>query len=130
MANLIALSAEILNDPLSRNYSAMSTSEIATSLNLKNIQSNRSFVTGQEVADGIDGTEYVALSDAQKSLVVSLTRADSLDPFGFLQVVFVDVFGGTSNTISALAALRVEQISRADELDLGTVTEGDVGITK
>ena len=50
---------------------------------------------------------------------------DNLNPFGIEATIFNNVFGA-SNTITALQAARIEQISRATELSLGHVKVGHV----
>ena len=58
---------------------------------------------------------------------VSFCDRDSIDPSASANVDFVKfIFGNTGATITALIAARNESISRAEELGLGTVTEGDV----
>ena len=63
----------------------------------------------------------------QLKTVINFTLQRSIDPFGFGQTVFIDIFGGGSQTITNLAAARVESVSRAKEIGWGdAVNEGDI----
>lgn len=112
------LKDEIQIDPLNRGYSAMNKEEIVISMNTPNRPRNKTSMTGREVMDQIDETEYNGLSDTLKGQFLALVSGDSLDPFGFAKNVIVGIFSGSSNTVSNLQAAREEQISRAQELGL------------
>ena len=119
-----SLKIEVDTDPLGRGYSGMSDSEVTTSLNTVDRQRNRELMSGVEIASAIVESEYVGLTAAQKDRLVGFTNLEGVDPFGFGVVVFKDVFGGGSGTISALAAARVETVSRAAELALPNIKVG------
>ena len=70
--------------------------------------------------------EYDALSADKKAQFLGLTSSDDLDPFGLDANVIKDIFGVGSATVTALAAARIEIVSRSVELGLGKVGEGDV----
>ena len=125
--DITALAAELTTDELLRGYAAMTDQEAADSLNdTIDRDRNRTTMTGREVAAEIDDAEYDALTDVKKAQILSLTSGDDIDPFGFGAFVTKDVFGVGSNTVAALAAARVETVSRADELSLGVVYAGHV----
>jgi len=102
----------------------------AGELNAKNRSKNRTSMSGSEILNAIDKTEFNALTAANKQLVWDLLHLGTLNPFGIEAGLFVDAFGGGSTTITSLAALRKESISRGEELGLGIVTEGDVEIAR
>ena len=79
-------------------------------------------MSGREVMAEIVDAEFDALSDVNKSLIVSLTSSNDLDPFGFAANVIKGIFPG-SLTLAALASVRVETISRAVELGIDPLTE-------
>lgn len=127
MINLRRLKDEIANDPLSRGYFGMTDAEVADDLNTKNRSRNRDTMSGLEVLGEVTNPELDALSDANLQILVSLTSAEDIDPFGPAARIIRKIFGAGSNTLAALAVARVEQVSRAVELDIGNrVREGHV----
>lgn len=121
-----ALAVELAGEhPVTGPYDA-DNATAAEQLNAVNRTHNRTSMTGREVAAEIVDAEYDELSDAKKSHILSLSSGDDIDPFGFAANVVKDVFGADSDTVAALAAVRVETVSRAVELRLGTVYPGHV----
>jgi len=79
-------------------------------------------MTGDELFQQTDPTEFAGLTDVNKQLWVSFTSRAAIDPFAANNVSFVtSIFGGGSDTITALAAARQESISRATELGLSVI---------
>ena len=111
-----ALRAELINDPLTRNYTAMTNQQVVDSLNAVDRTRNRASMTGKEVKDRIDVTEWDARTDAQKQIILALCNRDDLDPFGIDAQIFQDAMAGATNTLAALTSYRVEDISRAQEI--------------
>ena len=97
-------------------------------LNEANITRERLTMSGSEIRSAIDATEYGTLSDAKKSQFLSFTSNDNLDPrSGSMdETIFLDIWAGKAITIAALSTLRNETISRAVELNFGTINTGDV----
>lgn len=126
MSYMSELREEIQNDPLSRGYAGMTDQQIADDLNSKYRSKNKTGVSGKDISDAINSAEYSALSDAQKDRIINFTQRQSVDPFGFAQTVFLDIFAGGSTTIQNLSNIRVESISRADELGWREVKIGHV----
>lgn len=110
------LKTEISSDPLGRGYAGMTDAEVADSLNASNRTRNVALLTGSEVLNAMDRTEYNAKTAGEKALVWDILHLGDLNPFGVEADLMVDVFGIGSNTITALQALRVQSISRAEEL--------------
>ena len=99
----------------------------ADELNAVNRTRNRASMSGDEIFQATDGTQWDALTDAQKTQWLSLCGRDQLDPFAAANVkVVTSIFGGGTATVIALQAARVENISRAEELGLGRVLPGTV----
>lgn len=117
-----ALKSEITNDPLTRGYSGMTDQQLADDLNTVYRTRNRSAMTGKEVKDRIDTTEWSARTDAQKQIILALCNRDDLNPFGIDAQIFQDAMAGATNTLSALNSYRVENISRAEEIFGAVVT--------
>jgi hypothetical protein len=124
--NYTILTAELTGDPLVRGYSGMDDAAAAADLNTAYREQNRTSMTGSEVLNAIDETEYFALADGGKDRVWQLLHLGTLDPFGVEAGVMTQIFGGGSATITALQADRKTLVSRAAELSLGRVRVGDV----
>ena len=122
----VALNSELQTDPLTRGYAAMSDQQAADDLNTVYRTRNRSVMTGKEVKDRIDTTEWASRTDAQKQIILALCNRDDLDPFGIDAQIFQDAMAGATNTLDALNSYRVESISRAEELGFGFVTAANV----
>ena len=124
--NYTILNAEITNDPLTRSYSGMTNAEVATSLNTINRTSQKTSMTGSEVINNVNATEWGALDATQKQTVWDIVHLGNINPYGVEATLLTGVFGAGSTTITALAAARLNSISRATELGLEAVTEGHV----
>src|SRR5210317_2481053 len=122
----VALKSEIVTDPLVRGYSGMTDQEVADDMNTVYRTRNRSVMTGKEVKDRIDVTEWNARTDAQKQLVLAMCNRDDLDPFGIDAQIFQDAMAGATTTLGNLTAYRVESVSRSVELGFGVVTAANV----
>ena len=127
--DLMALSSELTVDPLARGYSGMTYAEIVTSLNTKNRTRVLDTLSSAQIYEAIVPSEFQALTDAQRLLirdVFGLGNSVQVGPSTNARSVLVGILGGGSDSITALAALLEETISRATELGLGIVTEGDI----
>ncbi len=138
-----ALKDELIGDPEGRGYSGMSNQAAADELNSiwadpDTRTRNRTFMTGDEIAQAADPTEFDALDDGSvantpdvKSHWLALCGRTTVDPFGVANVALViSIFGNPSVTRTNLLAARVEDITRADELGLGFVNARDVGYAR
>ncbi len=124
--NLDILKAELLaGHPDTGAYNA-DDAVAATQLNIVNRTRNRATMTGSEVMNAIDKTAFVGLSDANRQMVWDILHLGEINPFGREAELFADIFGVPSDTITALQAARVDNISRATELGLARVREGTV----
>ena len=120
--NIAALKAELTGDPLARGYPAMSDAEAATNLNAVNRERNRTSMSGSEVLNAVDDTEWGALSDADKQTVWNIVHLGDVNPFGVEARLMVSVFDAEeSPTIAALQVARKDPVSRATELGLGLI---------
>jgi len=117
---------EIDVDPLGRGYSGMTSAEIAADLNTEYRSRNVTVMSATEIFQNVDETEYAALTDTQRQAFWGMMGMGTLNPWGQEAEIFIQLFGAGSATITALAAARVEPVSRAAELGLGPVTQGDV----
>lgn len=112
------LKTEIRTDPLGLGYAQMGDKQILASLTNASRERNRVGMTGSELAAVVDSSAYDSLTDAKKLQFLSLVASENIDPFGFAANVVKDIFGAGSATVQALAAARVETISRSDELGI------------
>lgn len=118
------LNNELTIDPLTRGYSEMSDAEAATDLNTVYRDVNKVTMTGSEVLNALDKTEFLALTDANKLKVWDVLHLGAINPFGREADIFVAVFGAGSASILSLNAARKTTVSRAVELGLGFVKVG------
>ena len=136
------LADELSVDPLGRGYSGMSDQAAADDLNSiypspDTRTRNRISMTGDEIAQAADPTEYNALAngsgnstDDQGHWLVLCAR-ETIDPFATANVqLVIAIFGAASATVTTLQALRVESITRAQELGLPVVKVGHVTVAR
>ena len=83
-------------------------------------------MTGTEVINSVKASEFNALTSASQQRIWDTLHLGALNPFGIEATIFTNVFGAGSSTIATLQVLRVESISRSEEIGLGTVAEGQV----
>lgn len=122
------MSYEILKAEIDGNpglYGAMTDQQVVDELNIVNKSQNRTSMTRQEIYENIDPAALSALTSIQLAQL-NLALSDTVDPFGNAAQVFIDVFGGGSQTITNLQAARVDTVSRASQLGLGIVKLGHV----
>ena len=120
------LKTEITDDPLGRGYAGMTDAEIAISLNTANREVNKTLMTASEVLNAIDITEWNALTDAAQQKIWDVLHIGEINPFGVEATIFIAVFGGGSDTITALAVARIIYISRVSELGLSGMAISDI----
>ncbi len=118
------LKIEVQTDPLGRGYTGMTSADILTDLQTINRTRNKTGLNPSEVYQNIDQTQWDGLSASEQEEVWNILHlGDPLDPFGREATRFVAIFGGGSATITALKALRVDNISRLNQIGIsGTVT--------
>ena len=123
-----ALAAELIaGHPTTGAYDADSAIA-AGQLNTVNRPHTIPSMSGKQLMDNTDATEYDALSDVKKSQWLAFTGHDEVDTSvgGMGQTVGIDVFGAGSQTATNIADARSTTISRAQELEFGYVSPGDV----
>lgn len=122
------LKTEISTDPLTRGYSGMSNIEVATDLNTKYRTDTWDYVSGSEIFNATDDSEYGALTDDQKASWDRLCGIDQIDiSSGIAKAREAEFFGpGTTTRINLIALKDAPNISRGVELGLGIVYEGNV----
>ena len=123
------LQAERTNDPLVLTYSGMDDAAFLASITGLTRTRNRDTMTGSEIYNSIDETEWLALTDIQRQEIWDILHLGAdLNPFGLEATRFIAIFG-VGTTLSALADLRTVSISRAAELGLPTPTLFDIART-
>jgi len=120
------LSTELQSDPLARGYSGMTAVQVVASLLTKNRSRVRARMDSSEIWQSVVISEFKSLTDIQQRNVMALLGFGSLKPNGKEADLFIDYFGAGSATITALAAARLESISRATEVSIPNVIEADV----
>ncbi len=125
--DLVALKAELTaGHPVTGAYHA-TDSTAAAELNAANRTRIKNAMSGDEIFSATDATEFGALADHKQQIWLAFCGRDTVDPSGASNVALVNwVFGAGSTTLAALAAARLETISRVTELGLGKVATGTV----
>ena len=119
------LKTELTDDPLTRGYAGMTDQEAADELNTSYRTRNRATMSGDEVAQQADPTEFNALDDGSvnntadvKGHWLILCARESIDPFATANAqLVIAIFGAASTSVANLQAVRVESITRAQELN-------------
>ena len=122
------LKAEVQGDPLNRDYTGMTSAQILTDLQTINRTRDKTNLSPSEVYQNIDQGDWVGLSAPEQDEIWNILHlGDPLDPFGREATRFIAIFGGGSITITALSALRIENISRLEQIGIsGHVNEHQV----
>jgi len=94
-------------------------------LNAKNRPRNKKIMSGSEIMNAIDNGEFTALSVSDQQMIWNILHLGNINPFGLEATLFINIFGA-STTITTLQVLRVELISRVQELDLPFAKPGHV----
>jgi hypothetical protein len=128
--NVRMLSDELTNDPLARGYGAMTDAQARDSLNTVDRTKNKDLLAGDEMFSATDSGEWAALTDHKQSLWMDLCGRESINPFGAANLALVTSIFGAGPTLNALAALRVEDVSRAGELGGGLVSVAHVSFAR
>lgn len=126
MATNQVLCSEITIDPLGRGYSTMTAEQIYTDLHTEYRSRFRDKVNGSELFEGIDPADWVAQSESDRTLVLQILALGDINPQGNARTLLIGIFGGGSQTISNMAAIATEQVTRVTELQLGSVRVGDI----
>ena len=124
--DIAALASELATDPLTRGYSGMTDVEAAASLNTADRTTNKASMTASEVYNAIDVTEWSALTDTQREEIWNILHLGTINPFGLESDRFTTIFPSPGDTLTALAAARKNDVSRAVEIGFGVVKVGHV----
>lgn len=125
------LSDELANDPLGRGYDTMTDTEAAADLNTEYRTVNVDSLSGDEMFQATVAAEYATLTADQKAYWLSFCGRASVDPWAQANVDFVvNLFGGQSDTVAKLVDKRTNTVSRAEELGVGQVREGEVAAAR
>lgn len=127
----VILHDELSTDPLTRGYSTMTDAEAADDLNTVYRTRTVERLDQADVYNAVVMAEFTALSAEGRREVWDIVQVGGASglwvrPGDTARERFIALFGAGSDTIQALAALLTEDISRAQELGLGTVKPGHV----
>lgn len=124
---LDVLKTEITDDSLTRGYSGMTDKQVADSLNAENRTVNVDTATSQELFEAVTTSDYGALDATEKGLLHAIISMGNILVNGTnTKAALLGMFGVGTDTRANLAALQTEDISRAEELGLPTIKEGNV----
>lgn len=123
------LKAEVTTDPLARGYAGMTDTELTADLNTAYRTRTREFVTRQELWDAIVLSDVAALNANNTASFwnfMHMLPEENVSTGGNNRVFLIALFGNPSPTYTALVALAITSISRANELSLPHVKIGHV----
>lgn len=133
MSRIDILRAELTDDPLIRDYAAMSDVAAAADLNddTRGITLPINTLTAAEIYEQINTDEFNVLSDANKTTVdriLSLGGDINLTVSSKARTALLAVFAGAAGAItrSSIGAAVIRAVSRAEELGITNVREGHV----
>jgi hypothetical protein len=118
MSNITEIENEITIDPLARGYAAMTNLEVLQDMSIKNRVRNKTSLTGSEVLNAIPKADLFALPTVELQRMWNVVHLGNVNPFGIEADILIDIFGAGSATITTLAAIRKEIVSRAVELGI------------
>ena len=130
-ADLLAIKAELTNDPLDLGLTTLAADDEANAnaLNLvrDTIQVDRESIPVSDVVKAIDADEFIALSAPQRDYVFLITQGGSVNPKngGEVREALLQFFTAQSETRASLTALLTAPSSRINQLfKNGTVKGG------
>ncbi len=124
--DIAALAAELASGhPDTGAYDA-DDSIAAGQLNAMNRTRNKTSMTGSEVINAIVPAAWNALTAVDQQKVWNIAHLGTVNPFNIEATMLMDIFGAGSDTITALKAARVNNVSRAEELGFGLVKTGHI----
>lgn len=128
--DIAALATELTTDPEGIGYSGMSNQEAADALNVANRPAARETLSGADIYNCIEPSEFTALTDAQKQIVRDVFGlGDSIDVRAGTntRAALLAIFNGGSTTRANLIAKAQTTIPRWQEINLGSpVGDGHV----
>ncbi len=129
--NIAALVAELMAGHPDTGVYSGTAATAAGQLNAVNRTTVKSSMSGDEIFAATNAIEFVTITDHKRGMWLSFCARDSIDPAGASNVALVNwIFGDSSATLTALAAARTNDVSRAQELGLGKVGVGHVQIAR
>jgi hypothetical protein len=126
---------ELINDPVGLGYSGLSNGAAAARLNATDTGRTlpRSRVEVTEIFNAIDDGAWPATAILQDKLrgilAMPFIDASNTNTRGIFGAIFPNS-GATAATRGRLLALSTRTVSRAEELGLGLVNEGDVALAR
>jgi hypothetical protein len=117
--DLVALKAELTNDPLGRGYASMDDEAAANALRVNDRMANRDTLDGGLLVASIVMSEYTALTANQKDYLRLLAMSQTLPLTATVKTELGSIFPAGSATRANFLALLKRPGSRADELNLG-----------
>tara|TARA_R110000868_G_C10707204_1_gene749626 strand:- start:128 stop:577 length:450 start_codon:yes stop_codon:yes gene_type:complete len=130
-ADLLAIKAELTNDPKSLGLTLSASDDEANANKLNAVSSatpiDRESIPVSDVVKAIDADEFIALSVGQRDYLKMVTAAGSVNPKGGGEVreAIMQFFGAASETRASLTLLLTESASRISQMyKSGLLTTG------
>jgi hypothetical protein len=132
-ADLLAIKAELTNDPLTLGLTILAADDEANANKLNEvrttIQVDRESVPVSDVVKAIDADEFIALSQPQRDYVALITNGGTVNPKngGEVREALLQFFSAQSETRASLILLLTEAGSRITQLfKAGTLQQGGI----
>lgn len=132
-ADLLALKAELTNDPLTLGLTTLAADDEANAnlLNLvrDTIQVDRESIPVSEVVKAVDADEFIALSQPQRDYLAFIANGQTVNPKAGNEVreALLQFFSAQSETRTSLIAMLTEDASRITQLfKAGTLEVGGI----
>jgi len=132
-ADLLAIKAELTNDPLTLGLTVVAADDEANAnaLNLVRevCQVDRESIPVSEISKAIDRDEFNAASAADRQWIAMITAGGDVNPKagGEVREGLLQIFANGTESRTNLQALLTEATSRANQLyKLGTISTGEL----
>lgn len=119
-AEIQALSEEVANDPLDRNYAALDDYGVALDVDTAYRPKTKASVESGALTDAIVIGEYNALTESQQGEVREIISLAPWNPAKFGYSRLVQLFGSNSVTAQQLADARTYYVTRWVDLEWST----------
>lgn len=142
-ADLLALKAELTNDPKTLGLTTLAADDEANANNLNEVKEaltiDREAIPISDIVKAIDTDEFIALSQPQRDYVFLVTQGGSVNPKTGSEVRegLLQLFGAQSETRASLTTLLTEPANRVNQMFKqgllavgGSVTPSDIAAAR
>ncbi len=119
------ISNELVNDPLGRSYSGMDAQQKTDDINTAYVNENIETVSGFDIFEAFDPSEYNGTSSAEKDLLHAIVGMGTVYvKSGNTITALLAIFGAGTTTRDNLVLLQIKKITRAQDLGWPALKKG------